>query len=44
MNVGFHLCIDDWCLQKGTNEQYTRCKEASEDGQTCYNPTIRLLE
>ena len=41
MNVGFHSCIHDWCFQKGTKEQYTRCKEASEDGRTCYNPTIR---
>ena len=41
MNLGFHLCIRDWCLQSGTKEQYTRCKAASEDGRTCYNPTIR---
>ena len=41
MYVGFHLCIHDWCFQKGTQKQYTRCKEVSEDGQTCYNPTIR---
>ena len=41
MNVGFHLCIHDWCYQKGTKEQYTRCKEVSEDGRTCYNPTIK---
>ena len=41
MNVGFHLCIHDWCFQKGTKEQYTRCKKASEDGRTCYYPTIR---
>ena len=41
MNVGFHLCINDWCFQKGTNQQYTKCKKASEDGRTCYNPTIR---
>ena len=41
MNLGFHLCIRDWCLQSCTKEQYTRCKAASEDGRTCYNPTIR---
>ena len=41
MYVGFQSCILDWCYQKGTREQYTRCKEVSEDGQTCYNPTIR---
>ena len=41
MNLGFHLCIDDWCFQKGTKEQYTKCEKASEDGKTCYKPTIR---
>ena len=41
MNVGFHKCIHNWCFQKGTKEQYTRCKKVSEDGRTCYNPTIR---
>ena len=42
MNIGyFHLCTRDWCLQSGTKEQYTRCEEASEDGRTCYSPTIR---
>ena len=41
MNVDFHSCIHDWCFQKGMKEQYMRCKEASEDGRTCYNPTIR---
>ena len=41
MNLGFHLCIRDWCLQSGTKEQYTRCKNASKDGRTCYQPEIR---
>ena len=41
MKVGFRLCINDWCFQKGTKEQYTRCKKVSKDGRTCYNPTIR---
>ena len=41
VNVNFHSCIHDWCFQKGTKEQYTRCKKASEDGRTCYYPTIR---
>ena len=39
--VGFHSCVDEWCFQKGTNQQYTRCKTVSKDGGTCYNPTIR---
>ena len=39
--VGFHSCVDEWCFQKGTNQQYTRCKTVSKDGRTCYNPTIR---
>ena len=41
MNLGFQRCVNDWCYQHGTNEQYTKCKNASEDGRTCYNPTIR---
>ena len=41
MNVDFNSCILDWCLQKGPNQQYTRCKTVSKDGRTCYNPTIR---
>ena len=39
--VDFHLCIHDWCLQSGTKQQYTRCERVSEDGRTCYNPTIK---
>ena len=35
------MCIHDWCLQSGTKQQYTKCKRASEDGRTCYNPTIK---
>ena len=41
MNVDFNSCIHDWCLQKGTNQQYTRCKTVSKDGRTCYYPTIK---
>ena len=41
MNVNFHSCIHDWCYQKGTKGQYTRCKTVSNDGRTCYNPEIR---
>ena len=41
MNLGFQRCVNDWCYQHGTNEQYTKCKNASEDGRTCYNPTVR---
>ena len=41
MNLGFQRCVNDWCYQHGTNEQYTKCKNASEDGRTCYNPIIR---
>ena len=39
--VDFHLCIHDWCLQSGTKQQYTRCERVSEDGRTCYNPSIK---
>ena len=41
MNVNFHSCIHDWCYQKGTKGQYTRCTTVSNDGRTCYNPKIR---
>ena len=41
MYVGFHLCIHNWCPQSGVNQQYTRCERASEDGRTCYNPSIK---
>ena len=30
-----------WCYQHGTNEQYTGCIRVSQDGRTCYSPTIR---
>ena len=38
---GFHKCVNDWCNQQGTNEQYTKCEKVSPDGKTCYNPEIR---
>ena len=41
MNLGFQPCVNNWCYQHGTNEQYTKCQNASEDGRTCYKPTIR---
>ena len=41
VNLGFQRCVNDWCYQHGTKEQYTKCSNASEDGRTCYNPTIR---
>jgi len=31
----------DWCLQVGTMEQYTRCEMVSNGGNTCHNPEIR---
>jgi cysteine-rich repeat protein len=31
----------DWCLQVGTNEQYTRCESVQNGGNTCINPEIR---
>ena len=37
----FHKCVNDWCIQHGTNEQYTKCETVSPDGKTCYNPEIR---
>ena len=39
--VGFTSCLNRWCHQSGTNNQYTKCKRVSEDGRTCYNPEIR---
>ena len=36
----FHKCVNDWCIQHGTNEQYTKCETVSPDGKTCYNPEI----
>ena len=38
---GFLSCVDNWCLQQGTSEQYTSCESASADGFTCNNPEIR---
>ena len=29
------------CLQWNTALQYTKCERVSEDGRTCYNPSIR---
>ena len=37
----FHKCVNDWCIQHGTNEQYTKCQTVSLDGKTCYKPEIR---
>ena len=37
----FHQCIKKWCYQKGTKQQYTKCKSVSKDGKTCYLPEIR---
>ena len=39
--VGFHSCLHKWCIQSGTNQQYTKCERVSQDGRTCYNPTIK---
>ena len=39
--LGFKRCVNNWCYQHGTNDQYTKCQNASEDGRTCYKPTIR---
>ena len=42
VNVNFHACKNgNWCYQKGTKGQYTRCGSVSSDGLTCYNPEIR---
>ena len=35
------MCLHKWCLQSGTNQQYTKCERVSGDGRTCYNPTIK---
>ena len=39
--IGFNACVDDWCLQQGTQDQYTKCESASSNGLICYNPQIR---
>ena len=39
--AGFQNCVDKWCPQIGTDGQYTKCDDASADGQTCYNPEIK---
>ena len=39
--VGFNSCLNRWCHQSGTNQQYTKCGRVSEDGRTCYNPSIK---
>lgn len=31
----------DWCLQAGTMEQYTRCEMVTDGGNTCISPEIR---
>ena len=33
--------MDKWCPHLGINEQYIRCENATDDGDTCINPTIR---
>ena len=37
----FNSCINNWCHQKGTMGQYTRCKSVSNNGRTCHNPEIK---
>ena len=45
MNVNFHACKNgNWCYQKGTKGQYTRCESVSSDGLTCYNPEIKCMD
>ena len=41
MYIGFNSCLNKWCHQSGTNQQYTKCGRVSEDGRTCYNPSIK---
>ena len=40
--VDFNSCINNWCHQKGTMGQYTRCKSVSNNGRTCHNPEIKI--
>ena len=37
----FQECVSEWCLQKDTTQQYTKCRSASSDGTVCFNPEIR---
>ena len=39
--MDFNSCINNWCHQKGTMGQYTRCKSVSNNGRTCHNPEIK---
>ena len=39
--TSFKKCVNNWCYQKGTKQQYTNCKSISNDGKTCYQPEIR---
>lgn len=39
--ANFQNCVNDWCYQNGTSQQFTKCESASSDGKTCYNPEIR---
>ena len=37
----YNSCINNWCHQKGTMGQYTRCKSVSNNGRTCHHPEIK---
>ena len=39
--VLFLTCVNEWCRQAGTNDQFTKCGSASSDGKPCHNPEIR---
>ena len=39
--MDFSFCVNNWCHQKGTMGQYTRCKSVSNNGRTCHNPEIK---
>ena len=39
--MDFGFCVNNWCHQKGTMGQYTRCKSVSNNGRTCHHPEIK---
>ena len=37
----FERCVENWCPQANTNQQFTRCESITNDGHTCINPEVR---
>ncbi len=37
----FSACVNNWCYQSGTMDQYTKCDSVTDGGNTCVNPEIK---